>query len=224
MNDAPATPEPETPAVVTVPIWTDGVLDTERLRKALASRARRSIRIEGFRESAVLVPLVFPPGGEGEGVIIPAPELLFIVRQAGLPTHAGQIAFPGGKREPDDASLEETALRESDEELGLRRASVDVLGRLDDVPTPAGFVITPVVGVVRGPIELLLQGREVAESFYAPLPVLPGIYRAGGEREWLGHRYQMHEFLHGERRIWGATATIVYELLHIVGAAREPQR
>jgi 8-oxo-dGTP pyrophosphatase MutT (NUDIX family) len=177
-----------------------------QLQQALAARERQRFSLPGFRPAAVLVPLVL-----GEE----APALLFTVRHAGLPTHGGQIAFPGGKQDPEDASLEATALREAQEELGLR-TDVTLLGRLDDVPSPYGFIITPVVGVLRGPLSLSPNPGEVAEIFYVPLSTLPGVYRHAGEREAFGFRYTMHEYLYDRFRIWGATAVMVNQLLSLL--------
>lgn len=164
--------------------------------------------LPGFREAAVLLPLL-------AGEVDEDPRLLFTVRQAGLPTHAGQIAFPGGKRDAADRSPEETALREAHEELGLS-SGIEVLGLLDDVPTPAGFVITPVVGVLPGAVELQPNNQEVAEVFSAPISALRQVHRAGPAREFLGIRYVMHEYPYERWRIWGATAYMVRQLLGLL--------
>ena len=200
----------------------NGRIDVERLKTALARRPRSSLRLDGFRESAVLVPIVVAPG---------EPErLLFTVRPRDMSSHAGQIAFPGGKRDPGDADLPATAIREAEEELGLPRARVHVLGLLDDVPTPTGFVITPVVARVDGPVAVAPNVREVAAVFACGLDELgnPACYVNAGERDWMGIRYEMHEYhvnglvLHAtepaERwRVWGATARILHQLLALVG-------
>jgi 8-oxo-dGTP pyrophosphatase MutT (NUDIX family) len=188
-------------------------VDLEALRARLVQRPRQRLRVEGFRESAVLVPLL----SSGEAL-----ELLYTVRQPTLPTHAGQIAFPGGKREPADPTLDHTALREAGEEVGIPSDAVSVLGLLDDIVTPLGFVITPVVGVVRWPLTLLPDPAEVAEIFTVPLPQMPTIYRNAGEAEWSGYRYTRHEFHFEKRRIWGATAAITMQLLGLLGLIEAP--
>lgn len=195
-------------------------LDPAALRSRLAQRPRRRVEIEGYRDSAVLVPLLVTEGAGG----FEQAELLFTVRQPTLPTHAGQIAFPGGKREPEDPSADHTALREATEEVGIPAEAVSVLGQLDDIVTPLGFVITPVVGVVRWPLELLPCPREVAEIFTVPVPQLPTIYQNGGEAEWRGYRYTMHEFHFESRRIWGATAGITMQLLDVLELMKMPPR
>jgi 8-oxo-dGTP pyrophosphatase MutT (NUDIX family) len=185
-------------------------LDAEALRTELATRTRERVLLEGFRESAVLVPIVVEPG---------MPErVLFTVRRAELPTHGGQISFPGGKRDPDDADAAATAIREAAEELGIAPANVDVLGLLDDVPTPTRFVITPVVARVRGPLALKPSVDEVAAVFACELAELakPERYANGGTRTFLGVSYTMHEYRWEQHRIWGATARMVHQLLGLL--------
>jgi 8-oxo-dGTP pyrophosphatase MutT (NUDIX family) len=177
-------------------------------------RPREQVSLLGFRESAVLVPIVVEPG---------APDrLLFTVRQADLSSHAGQISFPGGKRDPEDVDAAATAIREAAEELGIAPAAVEVLGYLDDVPTPSRFVITPVVARVQGPLVLRPNVGEVAAVFACELDELaqPHRYNDGGERSFLGVSYAMHEYHWEEHRIWGATARIVHQLLGLLGPAR----
>lgn len=188
-------------------------LDLEALRAQLAKRPRRQLRVEGFRESAVLVPLLTTGSSF---------DLLYTVRQPTLPTHAGQIAFPGGKREPADPTLDHTALREAGEEVGIPVDAVTVLGLLDDIVTPFGFVITPVVGTVRWPLVLAPDPNEVAEVFTVSLPQLPTLYKNAGQAEWSGYRYTKHEFHVETRRIWGATAAITMQLLGLLGLIEAP--
>jgi 8-oxo-dGTP pyrophosphatase MutT (NUDIX family) len=182
-------------------------VDSGRLRTRLQARSRAVMRLDGFRESAVLVPILSEPGLDD--------GLVFTVRHDALPTHAGQISFPGGKRDPGDADLAATALRETSEELGVEPSRVEVLGLLDDVPTPTGFVITPVVARLAGPVELRPSAHEVAAVFRCPLPALqrPDAYRENGERTFMGVSYMMLEYQYEQHRIWGATARIVHQLL-----------
>lgn len=161
---------------------------------------------EGARvtEAAVLVPLVNRAG---------AVQVLLTQRTLHLDDHAGQISFPGGRVEAADTSREETALRETEEEIGLARARVAVLGRLSEYDIPSGFRITPVVGWVEPPFVLKPDPFEVAEVFEAPL-----------EHFLHADRYQRREFrFRGRHRhylaipfegryIWGATAGMLYNL------------
>ncbi len=162
--------------------------------------------MDGLREASVLVP-----------ILAPAPErLLFTVRRAELPTHAGQISFPGGKREVSDVDAAAAALRETNEELSIVPSDVEVLGILDDVPTPTGFLITPIVGYVRDTATPTASPLEVAEIFSPPLFELAHHHHDGGERTFMGHVYQMHEYHWPGQRIWGATARIVHQLLTLL--------
>lgn len=112
------------------------------------------------RAAAVLVPLVMRPQGL---------TVLLTQRTQHLSTHAGQVSFPGGSREPDDPTPIATALRESREEIGLDAGAVEVIGRLPDYVTGTGFRVAPVVGLVRPSIELVADAGEVDEIFEVPL-------------------------------------------------------
>lgn len=168
------------------------------------------IDLRDLRHAAVLA-LVLEPGGEdpGEG-----PRILLIERAAGLRTHAGQIAFPGGKPEPGDASLAETARREAEEEVGLDR-EVEVLGRLDPVPTPTGFLIVPFVAFAPPGWQPTITSGEVRRLLTPSIASLrdPSIYRMTGRGVWRGLAYELHEYAIGTPPLWGATARMVWDLL-----------
>jgi 8-oxo-dGTP pyrophosphatase MutT (NUDIX family) len=188
--------------------------DPDRLRAELAARPRMRILLDGFAPAAVLVPIVTVPG---------EPErLLFTERRHDLSTHAGQIAFPGGKQDADDEDAAATAVRETTEELGIEPAAIEVLGALDDVPTPTRFVITPVVARLRGPLELQPNPAEVASVFAADLTALadPARYQSNGSRTFLGVTYEMHEYRWEPHRIWGATARMVHQLMALLREER----
>jgi len=104
----------------------------------------------------VLVPLVCRDAGL---------SVLLTERTAHLSSHAGQVAFPGGRTEPSDASPVATALRETEEEIGLHRSHIEVLGAMQQYLTGSGFVVTPVVGLVEAAHTLTLDDNEVAEAF-----------------------------------------------------------
>lgn len=185
-------------------------LNPDRLRQKLAARQRLQIALDGFRPAAVLVPLVIEPG-------VPD-RLLFTERRHDLSTHAGQIAFPGGKRDDGDADLAATAVRETTEELGVPPAEIELLGMLDDVPTPTRFVITPVVARLRGPLRLQPSAAEVASVFFTEVSALadPKRYSSNGSRTFMGITYDMHEYRWEPHRIWGATARMVHQLLSLL--------
>jgi 8-oxo-dGTP pyrophosphatase MutT (NUDIX family) len=166
---------------------------------------------EGARvtEAAVLVPLVNRAGRV---------QVLFTQRTPHLDDHASQISFPGGRVEADDAGREETALRETEEEIGLARANVALLGRLPDYEIPSGFRITPVVGWIEPPFTLKPDPFEVAEVFEAPLEhFLDGANYQRREYRLRGrHRHYM-AIPYAGRYIWGATAGMLYCLCRMLG-------
>mgnify|MGYP002789364260 CR=1 FL=1 len=166
---------------------------------------------EGVRvtEAAVLVPLVC------RGAMV---NVLLTQRTAHLNDHAGQISFPGGRVESTDASREETALRETEEEIGLPRTRIALLGRLPDYEIPSGFRITPVVGWVLAPFELAPDPFEVASVFEAPLPYFldPANYQRRQYHFRGRHRHYMAIPYEG-RYIWGATAGMLYSLCRMLG-------
>jgi 8-oxo-dGTP pyrophosphatase MutT (NUDIX family) len=189
--------------------------EIERRIKAPAPEAEtRDLHLarldEGSRitEAAVLVPLV----AREDGV-----HLLLTQRTAHLSDHAGQISFPGGRVEREDAHREETALRETEEEIGLARCRVRVLGRLPDYDIPSGFRITPIVGWIEPPFELKPDPFEVASIFEAPLSHFLDVERYE-RREYhfkARHRHYMALPFEG-RYIWGATAGMLYNLARML--------
>jgi 8-oxo-dGTP pyrophosphatase MutT (NUDIX family) len=154
--------------------------------------------------AAVLIPLIAHAD---------ALSVLFTQRTAHLKNHSGQVSFPGGRAEPGDASAEFTALRETEEEIGLAMQRVEVLARLPDYRTRTGFRVTPVIGLVAPPLELAPDPREVAEVFEVPLAFLmEERNRQRRTREFQGQQVGYYVFEYGERVIWGATAGILVNL------------
>lgn len=169
-----------------------------------------------LRESAVLVPLF-----SREGV----PYALLTKRPHTLRTHAGQISFPGGSRDPEDATPLHTALRETHEELGLPPEHVEVLGMLDEVPTLTGFRITPFVGVIPSGFDFKPSAAEVAELLEVPLAFLMDPRKRRTERRRVADReYDLYFYDYGEHVIWGATAHILNNLLQLAGDLPALQR
>ncbi len=163
---------------------------------------------DGLKESAVLVPVYEEDGEAG---------LLFTKRSDELPRHAGQVSFPGGRREEGDDTLLETSLRELHEEVGLPSDYVEVVGRFPDVRTTTGYRITPFVGGVPRDFEYVKQESEVAELIFAPVGELaePSVHE---RRRKGGHK--LHYFHYEGYTIWGATAEILVEFLDAVGLWR----
>jgi 8-oxo-dGTP pyrophosphatase MutT (NUDIX family) len=154
--------------------------------------------------AAVLVPVV----DREDGLTV-----LFTRRTDDLPEHAGQICFPGGRIEPGDAGPEDAALRETEEEIGLDRRHVEVLGRLDGYKTGSGFSITPVVGLVTPPFTLTPHAGEVAEAFEVPLAfLLDAANHQRHERIIAGRDRHFYAIPYEGYFIWGATAGMLINL------------
>lgn len=141
------------------------------------------------------------------------PTVLLTQRTSHLPSHAGQIAFPGGKIDAQDASPLAAALREAEEEVGLAAECVECLGYLDTYQTTTGFRIVPVVGLVSPEATFQANPDEVADVFEVPLTFLmnPANHQRHS-REFRGHQRKYYAMPFGERYIWGATAGMIRRL------------
>jgi 8-oxo-dGTP pyrophosphatase MutT (NUDIX family) len=149
------------------------------------------------RPAAVLVPIVLRP----------EPTVLLTQRPEDMPSHPGQISFPGGKVEAHDESALACALREACEEIGLAPMFVEPLGYLDSYRTGSGFQITPVVALVRTGFDLTLDAREVTEVFEVPLSFLMDeANHQRASRPWRGRERYFYAMPYQGRYIWGATA------------------
>jgi len=191
-------------------------LDIERLRASLLPEpsAGHFVQEDGLEDqpltaAAVLFPIVLREGGQ---------TVLLTQRTAHLRDHAGQISFPGGRVEADDPSPIHTALRETEEEIGLSRERIDVLGFLPEYRTGTGFRVTPVVALVRPPFELAIDPFEVAEAFEVPLAFL--LDPLNHKRHSLHYRGALRHFFampYGDYFIWGATAGMIRSLSERLG-------
>ena len=161
-----------------------------------------------LRAAAVLVPLV-----DRDGVL----SMLLTQRTEDMPSHAGQIAFPGGRKQAEDQSLVVTALRETEEEVGIDRSFVDVVGPIDTYVTRTGYAVTPIIGFVRPAFTLKPDPREVADIFEVPLEFFldPANHHVHS-RTWQGRERRYYAMPYGERYVWGATAGMIKNLYHIL--------
>lgn len=166
---------------------------------------------------AVLIPMM-----PAAGPVVPGEyEVLYTLRSEHLPSHKGQVAFPGGKRHGDEELLQ-TALRESSEEVGVDPRDVQVLGRLDDVDTMAGqFVITPWLGLLPAGYRFEANPREVADLFRVTLSALADPrHHALTRRSWGGNHYELPAITAGPHEIWGVTHQITLDLLQVIRDCR----
>jgi 8-oxo-dGTP pyrophosphatase MutT (NUDIX family) len=190
--------------------------DLERIRSCLLSEPSpgQFVQEEGgeglvLTPAAVLFPIVLRDAGQ---------TVLLTQRTAHLRDHAGQISFPGGRVEDEDVSPVHTALRETEEEIGLARERIEILGFLPEYRTGTGFRVTPVVGLVKPPFALALDPFEVAEAFEVPLDFL--LDPANHQEHSLHYRGALRHFFampYGDYFIWGATAGMIRSLTARLG-------
>ena len=176
----------------------------------LRERPGREIPVHDVRDAAVLIPVV---GGND-------PQLIFTVRTENLPSHKGQISFPGGSIDPDDRSPEAAALREAEEEIGLDPASVTLLGKLDALHTfVSGYVVTPVVGWLDAYPELRPNPAEVAQVLRVPVSDLVEDIRSEPGFTHAGQTFPTEAWIWNDHVIWGVTARIIRIFLYRLAEA-----
>lgn len=175
--------------------------DFERqLTQALAAHEPQRVVIDDAKEAAVLIPVVAEP----------QPSLIFTVRTDSLPSHRGQISFPGGSIDPTDGSARIAALREANEELGLDPKAVRILGELDTTPTfVSGYVIAPFVGLLDARPNLSPNPAEVAAVLEVPLADLSDEIRAEPGFTHEGRTFPTEAWVWRGHVIWGVTARLL---------------
>lgn len=193
---------------------TDAARRLRGLSKNLNPLATRSasLPVHGYRppggswrprQAAVLIPILLEP----------APSVILTVRSAGMSSHAGQVALPGGGRTGDENYPIETALREAEEEIGIDRDQAELLGLLDGFDTISAWRVIPIVAMIAVPVRLQPCDQEVREIFSLPLDQ---VLDAGSYRRHVvtrgAHRHEMISMYSGIRTVWGATAAILKDL------------
>lgn len=191
-------------------------ISLDQLRAAAAPEPLQGVVVqEDGSDALALTPaaVLFPIVQHATGLTV-----LLTQRTAHLKDHAGQISFPGGRVEPEDLSPLHTALRETEEEIGLARRLVEPLGYLPEYRTGTGFAVTPVLALVQPPFELQLDPFEVAEAFEVPLAFL--LDPANHQQHSLHYRGALRSYYAmpwGEYFIWGATAGMIRSLCARMG-------
>lgn len=172
-----------------------------------------------FPEAAVLLPVTRSA----------EPELVLTLRASGLSTHGGEVAFPGGRRDPEDPDLVFTALREAEEEIGLPPGLVEVVGPLSPLVSRYGIKVTPYVGIIPDFVEYQPNDGEIAAVFSVPLEFFRQDVREHTHRiDYQGHSWYVPSYRYGEFKIWGLTAIMIVELINVLYDAnidlRQPPR
>ena len=188
-----------------------------QLAQAFADKERERIERQGIiaqggganlRRAAVLIPLVARP----EAITV-----LLTRRTSNLAAHAGQISFPGGRLEPQDHDAQDAALRETEEEIGLPRTQIQLLGALEEYGTVTGFRVTPIIGIATPPFTLAPDPTEVAEIFEVPLAfILDPVNRRHAVEKREGVERDIYEILFEDYRIWGFTARLLVRLAGVI--------
>jgi mutator protein MutT len=177
------------------------------LREILARRPAVEIVAPQHRRACVLIPLI--RNGAGYSILLTR-------RSENLASHSGQIAFPGGAVEEGE-QLHDAAIREAEEEVGIRPADVELIGRLDDLITHSGFLVAPFVGVIHEPVEYVIQESEVVEVFEVPIEALLDVrnpeirYVAWRRKEFPAYFYRYRDY-----EIWGLTGRMLKAFLDLV--------
>lgn len=182
----------------------------ERLRGILAGRPAIEIDAPQHRRACVLIPLI--RNGSGWSI-------LFTRRSENLASHSGQIAFPGGSVETGE-TLEQAAIREAEEEVGIPARYVELIGRLDDVITHSGFLVAPFAGIVHEPVEYVIQEAEVVEVFEVPVEALLDVRNP--EVRYVPFRkkqFPAYFYHYGPHEIWGLTGRMLKAFLDLVWQA-----
>jgi len=178
------------------------------IRERMKNRNPSVLNPPNFIHAAVLIPIFAEDN-----------EIKFILtkRTKSLKKHKGEISFPGGRKDKEDKNLEETALRETEEEIGVNREKIEVVGRLDDLFTMTRYIITPFIGIIPEQVECQANIREVAEMLYVPMNIFLN-ENLFSEKAWPqnGYPFPVYYYYWNNYEIWGATAYIINQFAEIV--------
>jgi len=180
----------------------------EQARKRIQNYRPRPLPANrSYPEAAVLVPLTRSA----------TPELLLTLKAQGLSTHSGEVAFPGGMRDPEDPDLAFTALRESQEEVGLNPAVVEIAGPLSPLLSRHGLKVTPYVGMIPDQLGYHANEAEIDSIFSVPLEFFVTDPRQTTHRlDYLGQSWYVPSYTYADYKIWGLTAVMVVELMNVI--------
>lgn len=189
---------------------------TEVLRNVLANRVKETVADATLMPAAVLL-LLYPKDGDY--------CILLNKRSDLVEYHKGEISFPGGARDPEDQDFLDTALRETEEEMGINRADVTVLGELDDVVTRSRFGVRVFLGTIPYPYPFEPSAIEIAEVLEAPVSTLRDPANRRQETRWVdGRCLTSYSYAYNEHLIFGATAKILQQFLELLGDALKKER
>lgn len=178
----------------------------EQIRARMGSYQPRRLPLPLLPEAAVLLPITRAL----------EPELILTVRTQNMPTHAGEVAFPGGRHEKGE-TLRETALRESNEEVGLIASRVELLGQLSPLASKHMIKVTPFVGLVDADVPLIADPGEIAEIFRVPLAFFcEQTPELSAPFNFFGKHFRLPSYYYADKRIWGLTALMIIDLVNHV--------
>jgi 8-oxo-dGTP pyrophosphatase MutT (NUDIX family) len=180
----------------------------DTISQILRHYSKPTLSLQGYVPSAVLVPLFLKQGQY---------HLLYTQRSHEVRDHKGQISFPGGCREAEDRDLLQTALRETQEELGIKPQDVEILGELGDIYTPTHYQITPFVGMIPHPYAITPNRHEIEALIEVPFDhLLEPNNEHHGHLEFFDTDMDMPYFRYQQHTIWGATGRITRELVELI--------
>lgn len=186
----------------------------DKLRMRVMDHKPRIIEAAGLPEAGVLIPVT---------CVHDEPEIILTLRSKRLSTHSGEVAFPGGRRDPGDVDLRFTALRETHEEIGLQPDLVDVVGPMDSLVSRFGIKVTPYVGILPDVFELIPNADEIDEIFSVPVKYLLDDPREMTHRiDYEGRSWYVPSYRYEGFKIWGLTALMLTELMNVAFDAKIP--